>query len=211
MRRLDLDRLAGSGVDYMTVNCSHRLFPGRAIPYHAVSDLACYADYAAEIEAADVALRLYRAEILALPAFRLHGQPKTSVAIPSRRGGLLKRGPQRDITRGLGNDGSVMTFAAQIAWAMGHAPIVLVGCDLTYREPADYAYDASEADRLHAQAAVDRRKRLQIDDVNAEFAILRRAMASSGVALLNATVGGRLESLPRVEFDDVLSREAESA
>ena len=87
---------------------------------------------------------------------------------------------------------TVLTGAVQIGWALGYRSIYVVGCDLDYSGPRQYAY--AENRRPHDA------KFLDPDRVNTEFALLRRDIEQAGGSLVNASDGGFLETLPREDF-----------
>lgn len=199
LKLMDLAPLA-DGLTFMTVNNGFRMFDGQRIPMHAVSDNACYEKFGDEIERADIGQRFYRSRFRALPAFRAHGHPATTVFVPYRKGGVLKRGFQPRAEKGLGNDASVLVFAAQLAYHLGFATVNVLGCDLDYSAPNAYAYAMTEADRAHEESAEVQSRRRAMVNANAEFAELRRHFEADGRRLINCGVGGKLDSLPRMSF-----------
>lgn len=206
LRDMDIAQLPARNALFMTVNNGHRLFSGAHIPFHTVSDIACYQRFGDEIEAADVGRRFYRSRFRATPTFRAHGDPERTIFIPARKGGLLKRGFRPQIERGLGNDSSVLVFAAQIAFHLGFDQTFVIGCDLDYSAPQNYAYALTEEDRAHEVSDVVQATRRALVHANSEFAILRTAFEAAGRQLLNAGLGGKLEALARLDFADALAR-----
>ena len=204
LAQMDLTQLTSR--TFMTVNNGHRLFPGVRIPMHAVSDIACYQQFGAAIEQADIDLRFYRGRFRATAPFRTYATGHDVVFVPMRKGGVLKRGFQPHAENGLGNDSSVLVFAAQLGFHLGFAAINVMGCDLDYGAPNTYAYAMTEADHAHeASAEVQARRRAMVN-ANAEFAILRTHFEAAGRRLINCGVGGKLEALERVSYAEALAR-----
>lgn len=203
LKNMDLALL--DGVTFMTVNNGARLFAGRRIPMHAVSDIACYEQFGDDIERADIALRFYRSRFRATAPWRANGHPESTVFVPYRKGGVLKRGFQPRADKGLGNDASVLVFAAQLAYHLGFDTVNVMGCDLDYSAPNVYAYAMSDTDRAHeASAEVQDRRRAMVN-ANAEFAEVRRHFDADGRRIVNCGVGGKLETLERVSFADAIA------
>ena len=113
------------------------------------------------------------------------------------KGGISKRGLTPEPWVSLAGGQTILLSAVQMAWALGYTEIYIMGCDLDYSGPDPYAYRTT-------QIEIDRAKR---DDekmrrrTNEQFAILRNAIEARGGTLANAGVGGRLDTLPRVDFD----------
>lgn len=203
LKEMDLTKL--DGALFMTVNNGARLFAGRHIPLHAVSDIACYEQFGADIERADIGLRFYRSRFRATAPWRDNGHPDHTVFVPYRKGGVLKRGFQSRADRGLGNDASVLVFAAQLAYHLGFATVNIMGCDLDYSAPNAYAYAMTEADRTHEASAMVQDRRRAMVNANAEFAEVRRHFEADGRRIRNCGVGGKLETLERISFEDALA------
>lgn len=203
LKQMDLTKLH-DGPLFMTVNNGFRMFAGARIPMHCVSDNACYEKFGGEIEQADIGTRFYRARFRALPAYQ-HGHPQSTVFVPYRKGGVLKRGFQLRAENGLGNDASVLIFAAQLAYHFGFSTVNVLGCDLDYSAPNAYAYAMTDADRAHEETAEVQSRRRAMVNANEEFAVARRHFEADGRQLINCGVGGKLETLPRTSFDQALS------
>jgi hypothetical protein len=116
---------------------------------------------------------------------------------------LAELGEVPSISGGLVSGGSVVITAAILLQYLGFDPIYLIGCDLDYEGDGKYFYDMQERDLQHEEDPVVVARRSGIDDVNAQFAVLKDDFASKGFSLLNAGVGGRLSSLPRVAFESL--------
>lgn len=96
-------------------------------------------------------------------------------------------------------DGTTITYSAiQLAAYMGFTSIYLVGVDCNYGAPK------AHIDDYDAGVVYDKAEEMYINNSKAykqAFEELRKV----GVALYNATRGGALQVLPRVELDDILS------
>ena len=79
----------------------------------------------------------------------------------------------------------------------------MIGCDLDYESGGRYFYEMQEHDLRHEHDPVVVARRSGIEEVNSHFAILRDDFARGGFSIVNAGVGGRLESLPRVPFESL--------
>jgi hypothetical protein len=116
------------------------------------------------------------------------------------KGGVSKRGLTPEPWVSLAGGQTILLSAVQTAWALGYREIYVLGCDLDYSGPDPYAYRTT-------QVEIDRAKRN--DDkmrakTNEQFAILRTAIEARGGTLANAGIGGRLETLPRVDFSSIV-------
>lgn len=202
LRNMDLRPLQENDRVFMTVNNAFRLFPSGRIPMHAVSDAAFITMYAKDLAAAPIERGFYRTEFQIMPACRQVLSAHQSVFIPFRRGGVLKRGFQTRLARGVGHDSTVLLFAAQIAFHLGFQNVFVMGCDLDYSEPQKYAYDMSPEDAKHEAEA--RVRRVRMEKANDEFAIAREAFEYAGRRIANCGLGGRLNALERVRYEDAL-------
>lgn len=205
LRTMDLAPLQADGRIFMTVNNGHRLFAGADIPMHAVSDINCYETYAADIEAARVGVRFYRSRFRTTAAFNQWGDSGRIVFVPYRRGGVLKRAFQPHADRGIGNDSTVLVFAAQLAFHLGFSNVYVMGCDLDYSADQKYAYNMNATDAGHEATALVQYRRLAMEQANAEFAAVRDAFERAGRQIANCGRGGKLETLPRVPYETALS------
>lgn len=98
---------------------------------------------------------------------------------------------------------TVVIVAAQIAHLLGYKEIYIIGVDLDYDGPTTHFYGggAKERERL----ANFRPGGTGAEAVNVAFANLQEAIQASGARLFNASPSGKLESLPRVNFEELLS------
>jgi len=111
--------------------------------------------------------------------------------------------------------GGGVSIALQVAVSLGRNPIYLVGCDLyKYRGPDDVdinhfhpgycSYKTKRGKELitpERWAATNRRLVIGHD-------IAMRSTKEMGIMVYNATVGGDLESYPRVDIHEVLNGKA---
>jgi hypothetical protein len=116
---------------------------------------------------------------------------------------LAELGEIPPISGGVASGGSVVITAAILLQYLGFDPIYVIGCDLDYETRGRYFYKMQERDLQHEDDPVVVARRRGIDEVNSHFAILRDDFTRRGVSILNAGIGGRLESLPRVAFESL--------
>jgi hypothetical protein len=114
---------------------------------------------------------------------------------------LTEIGEIPPISGGVASGGSVVITAAILLRYLGFDPIYVIGCDLDYETEGKYFYQMQEHDLRHENDPVVVARRSGIDAVNTHFAILRDDYAREGFSIVNAGVGGRLNSLPRVAFE----------
>jgi len=103
--------------------------------------------------------------------------------------------------------GTVAYMNLQLAWYMGLREVYLIGIDLDYTLPDHAEGDvivSREADVSHFHPDYfgpgKRWHDPRVDRMARSFARAGEYFQTHGGALYNATVGGRLESLPRVDF-----------
>lgn len=110
----------------------------------------------------------------------------------------------------------LLTFCVPLAVHMGITEIYMVGCDCDYGIQANtdarsYFYAPTE----HATSSTKAENITRIWAENGPlfrvYELARDACAARGVTMFNATAGGKLEVLPRVDYDTVLSRPAAEA
>lgn len=98
-------------------------------------------------------------------------------------------------------DGSTVTYSAiQLAFYMGFSNVYLVGCDCNYtgttRHIGEYDKDA-----VYDKAEQIQRKMTKSYEIALDYA------KHNNINFYNATRGGMLEAIPRVNLDKVLNRE----
>jgi glycosyltransferase involved in cell wall biosynthesis len=120
---------------------------------------------------------------------------------------------------GFGGGGTIACVAIQIAAFMGFDPIILIGCDASYRIPETVTQVGpdkfGDGSRLNLQSTIDddanhfdpryfgagrRWHTPNAAEMHLGFEKCYRAMASVGRTLVNATDGGALECVPRVAY-----------
>lgn len=103
---------------------------------------------------------------------------------------VMLHGFEPDLRRGLYLGHSVVFSAIQVAHFLGASRVVLVGIDMDYAAPGGSYYDPTVRDNwtpfTYEAHARD------------HLVLARDALAARGSALLNATVGGRIDVLPRI-------------
>lgn len=99
--------------------------------------------------------------------------------------------------------GGTMNVALQFAFAMGHEPVYVIGCDLDYQP----IYRTSVADPNHFHPDYwtweDNPLENRDDTLNEMHAIARRAFERAGRHIFNAGIGGKLTAYERVDFDSL--------
>jgi hypothetical protein len=126
-----------------------------------------------------------------MPAFRW--QHKAGAIQPEP---WLATGFSRDITRRIYLGYSVIFSAIQIACHLGARRVVMVGVDMNYTgDPAkDYAIARNDAPTWVMDYEVHAKPM---------FEYFMRELKQLNVELLNATLGGRVDCVPRVSFETV--------
>lgn len=133
-------------------------------------------------------------------------QPATVPAIPLGSSGLkLSLSPFQHVPWHLHRGDTVAILAASIAHLMGYREIYIIGVDLDYSGPVTHFYikpggGQKEVERL----ANFRPGGSGTELVNLSFANLQKVVEPDGCRLYNASLGGKLDSLERVNFYDVL-------
>lgn len=105
---------------------------------------------------------------------------------------------------------SVTIINLQLAYYMGFADVYLIGMDFNYVIPESFIRDghkitSTDDDPNHFHPDYFGKgktwKDPQLDCVLASYQMAHRAYAAGGRRILNATLGGKLEEFPRVDFD----------
>ena len=102
---------------------------------------------------------------------------------------------------------AALNAAIPIACHLGFTRVVLVGCDCSYQQQAtatDYFY--SEAAHTSARLSNDTLRDLWAPGGPGQFsyALVSRQMQEEGRVLLDATVGGHLDTVAKLPFDDLV-------
>ncbi|PSO87885.1 MAG: hypothetical protein BRC41_03995 [Cyanobacteria bacterium QH_9_48_43] len=131
-----------------------------------------------------------------------------------------------DLTDGAVMGGSVLPLAIQIAYYMGFDPIYLIGVDVNYKIPdtvkqsgtkrfADgnlqFLRSTKDDDCNHFDSSYFGKGR-RWHNPNTErmiegFRVCREAIEGQGGHIYNATVGGKLEVMERVDFNSIFEQE----
>lgn len=107
---------------------------------------------------------------------------------------------------------SVTYLNLQLAYHLGCSPIYLIGIDHDWKLPdgqkvdGTAAWKAEDANHFHPDYfahGVPQHWPPRFDLMDAAFAEARRFLDARGVAVFNATSGGKLEAFPRVEYESL--------
>jgi hypothetical protein len=111
-------------------------------------------------------------------------------------------------------DGATVTFVAlQIAYHMGFRDVALIGCDHNFAEkgPANKTVVSGNRDESHFDpryfAGGVQWQLPDLDHSEVAYILARQAFSEAGGSLVNATVGGKLEILPRISLESFLQAE----
>jgi hypothetical protein len=170
---------------------------------HVVTDTNRYRRFAGEIEAAALAHPIgYR--FMSRRVRRVWGglpeRANQPFFIVPHTAKLTDLGDVPPLSEGLVRASSVLISGAVLLDFLGFSPIYVIGCDLDYDTQGKYFYDMGALDIVHENDPGVIKRRTETLSVNEHFAILRDALARRGHAIVNAGVGGNLNSLPRAEF-----------
>lgn len=200
LAKLDIDHLDGE--DYFLVNMAEHLewTKGRTHPYYLAADTGVFNKY--QNARPDLDARHYflaaKLEPRLNPEFVAQVKP---FFYDAAKGGVRKRGLSTKPWISVAPGQTILLTAVQIGWALGYREIYVIGCDLDYSGPDPYAYRTTDLERKRAE----RDDSMMREKTNEQFAILHSAIAEQGGLLANAGVGGRLDSLPRVDFTELFS------
>jgi hypothetical protein len=202
LRETPLELLRGEHV--FIVNRGHHAF-GFGLtgePYLVVSDPRTYATYATEIRAARVGMRFYRADVTRDGAYldaKAEGDAESCVVLPFHMAPTMDEGAFAcDVTRGLHRGFTVVLDAVQLAYFMGFRHVIMLGVDLTPAAEQTHFYGSGTYER-------SRRNDMPVPRVQASFATARRVFEADGRRLVNATPGGSLSELERIDLTVALS------
>jgi hypothetical protein len=137
--------------------------------------------------------------------------------IPRPKGSYPQVAFSADCAKGLGNGASIVYDMVQLAVWMGASKIVLYGIDHSFSLP-------NSQDPSHAGASISEQGETNhfiagyrahgehwyspvTDVIEKGFEVALAHCNANGIELLNATRGGFLETLPRVDIDSILSTE----
>jgi hypothetical protein len=139
--------------------------------------------------------------------------PSRPVFLPTSRAREFTHDPSKAIW-----EGATVTFAAlQLAFHMGYDPVILIGVDHSFvtKGPAHKEVTSGGDDPNHFDPRYfGKGFRWQLPDlVTSEiaYAMARDAFERAGREVLDATVGGKLTTFPKVDYADVISRPSRRA
>ena len=111
---------------------------------------------------------------------------------------------------------SVTIAALQLAVYLGFDPIYLIGCDTSYSVPSTVQFEGGDANKFISTedddlshfdpryfGAGSKWHEPHVDKMIFHYQQARRVCESLGVSVYNATVGGKLEVFPRVDYTDL--------
>lgn len=205
LAELDLARLSGDMV--CVVNRGLRARDEGLLPradIHLMSSKPGYLEFRDEVEAQcirhAVPLRFYRHKLKRF--WQELPDRGARPYFPLRRAGTMTTtGFQTDAPDGIGSDGTILLFAAQILYYLGFSKVYVIGCDLHYNPSNKYFYQMTDKDVAHEDDPETIAARVSLVRVNEQFKIARAAFEADGRLLANAGAGGNLETLERVDFD----------
>lgn len=105
--------------------------------------------------------------------------------------------------------GTVTYVCIQLAWYMGFSEVYLVGIDHNYARPSHvqsegvvWTSNGSDPNHFHPDyfGTGKRWHDPRVDRMEKAYRKAKKVFAASGRKLINATVGGHLETFPRVDF-----------
>jgi hypothetical protein len=132
--------------------------------------------------------------------YKKHGGGKIPIYFWAQPRLITEHHHEISFFRGLMGGSTILLSAAQLLYLMGFSEIYILGCDLDYDSNSPYFYNSTQLDRLHhADPTVQSRRHL-LEHANLEFEALHASLASSGCFIANAGAGGKLDSIPRVDF-----------
>jgi hypothetical protein len=137
------------------------------------------------------------------------GQDPDLLYLKSRM--VIRDSFQYDLTRPLVVGATVTFVALQLAYYMGFRQVILVGLDHNYVDkgiPSNTELRTAAQDESHFHPNYfPRGSRWQLPDLlraEIDFELARRAFAKDGREILDATIGGKCQVFPKVEFQSVL-------
>ena len=196
LKRQDIDRLDGE--DYFVCNMAEHMpwMCERTHPYYIAADTGVPEKYEGGRPGLKARQFFYAQKLESRLDPGFMAENEVFFFAPAK-GGVSKRGLTPEPWVSLAGGQTILLSAVQMAVALGYTEIYVMGCDLDYSGPDPYAYRTTQIERDRAMRNDDKMRRR----TNEQFAILRTAIEARGGVLANAGLGGRLETLPRVDFD----------
>ncbi len=197
LAKLDLTKLRGELA--FTVNRGYLAAPLGLpkTPYYLMTDPLTYGPYVNEVRRADVGRRFYRADICELPEYRDAPDREPAICFPFHQAPTMDEGHFAcDATTGVFRGFTVLLDGAQLAFMMGFAELYVIGCDLDYEQAETHVYGTGPIER-------QRRGAMPVPKVLQAMAVAGRVFEQHGRIFANAGVGGRLDTIPRVDYDEL--------
>jgi hypothetical protein len=194
LAQLALDKLRGEVA--FTVNRGYLAAPLGLprTPYYVITDPLTYGPYAAEVRTAPVGTRFYRADVCDLPEYRDAPDREPAIRVPFHREPTMDEGHfAEDATTGVFRGFTVLLDAAQLAFMMGCREVYVIGCDLDYHQIQTHVYGSGVIEQQRINV-------MPIPQVLKAMAVAARAFERHGRIFANASVGGRLDTIPRVNY-----------
>ncbi|MEM9084364.1 MAG: hypothetical protein AAGB23_00405 [Pseudomonadota bacterium] len=144
----------------------------------------------------------------------------------SAAGPLLEDRFQTDASNAIKGLGTVVTGMLQLAWHMGYRRFYLIGCDASYSVPKTVIQSGGDkfgtGNQVHLQSVEDDDNNHfdsryfgkgkhwhdpNVDEMKRGFYNCQKFIEWNGGQLLDATVGGKLDFIPKVDLADVIKSE----
>lgn len=209
LNRMDLSRL---GDEFICVVNRGLRAVGHGLDHadmHVVNDIHCYRFFAEEIEAIaarhPIPYRFLNARMRRRWR-RKHrgGRPYFLIGNPRK---LTAGEAVPDLSDGVVTGPSILLSAVHLLDSMGFGTIYVIGCDLDYNSAGPYFFGLDAADIAHEESRDILARRQNMTEVDGQFAIVRAHLEGHGRKILNAGIGGNLNSLPRVDFASLFTGE----
>lgn len=163
-------------------------------PYYLITDPLTYGPYASEVRQADVGTRFYRADVCDLPEYHAAPDREPAIRVPFHRAPTMDDGYfAEDATTGVFRGFTVLLDAAQLAFMMGCREVYVIGCDLDYQQADTHVYGTGPIEQARLTV-------MPVPKVLKAMSVAARAFESRGGVFANAGVGGRLDTIPRVDY-----------
>jgi hypothetical protein len=192
--RLDLTRLEGELA--FTVNRGY-LAASLGLPktpYYVITDPLTYGPYAEEVRNAQVGTRFYRADVYDLSEYQEAADREPAVRVPFHRAPTMDDGYfAEDATTGVFRGFTVLLDAAQLAFMMGCSEVYVIGCDLDYHQTETHVYGTGPIEQQRLSV-------MPIPKVLNAMAVAAAVFQRHGRVFANASAGGRLNTIPRVNY-----------
>lgn len=172
--------------------------------YFSIEDTLVAEDRATEAAAIEGVQRIYPHDLVEILGER------SAIFVPFRRSFFGFPKFSTELTREAYWGGTVTAFNLQLAFHLGCSPVYLIGCDHNYVVKSDVQRDGARFtsmsdDPNHFDPSYFgkgyRWHDPNVDRMELAYQICRRVFESDGRAVFNATMGGRLETFPRVDYE----------